>query len=249
MQSMNANILTSSIAFRESFLTEASSTMVDYEYGVVLNVILYYLWRGCNLSHEAGLTGKTDPQASLIAQSAYEAPLAIIQLLRMGYEADAATLLRALMERIATVGYLGENRHLITRYFKGELSPYKEALSWAKKKSLPNWMILYSVLSGALHSNVTGPAGHINNRTDIGNAFRLATEKYPSGTKGSIEEFLGLTVYSLCALDPLALGLIQNSDIKPFPNDPNLVQYIGANDAKEFIGFLQKLIFRYGGHQ
>lgn len=108
-------------------------------------------------------------------------------------------------------------------------------------------MILYSHLSGVVHSNVTGPAGHINNRTNIGNAFRLATKKYPSGAKGSVEEFLGLTVYSLCALDPLALGLIQKSDIKPFPNDPNLVQHVGANDAKDFLGFLQKLVDRYGG--
>lgn len=105
---MNANILTSSIAFRESFLAEASSTIVDHDNGAVLNVILYYLWRGCKLSRDAGITGNTDAQASLIAQSAYEAPLAIIQLLRMGYEADAATLLRALMERIAIVEYLGE---------------------------------------------------------------------------------------------------------------------------------------------
>jgi hypothetical protein len=246
---MNENILTNSIAFRESFLTEASSTITDDEYCAVLNVILYYIWRGCKLSRDAGLTGKTDAQASLIAQSAYEAPLAIIQLLRMGYEADAATLLRALMERIAIVGYLGENRHLITRYFKGELSPYKEALSWAKKKSLPNWMIIYGRLSGVVHSDVTGPAGHINNPTNIGNAFRLATKKYPSGTKRSIDEFLGLTVYSLCALDPLALELIQNSEVTPFPNDPDLVQYIDTNDAKEFLGFLQKLVDRYEGQQ
>lgn len=198
------------------------------------------------LSHDAGLTGKTDAQASLIAKSAYEAPLAIIQLLRMGYEADAATLLRALMERIAIIGYLGENRHLITQYFKGELSPYKEALSWAKKKSLPNWMTIYGHLSGVVHSKITGPAGHINNRTNIGNAFRLATKKYPSGTKSSIDEYLGLTVYSLCALDPLALELIQNSEVKPFPNDPDLIQHVGINDAKEFLGFLKKFLDRYG---
>jgi hypothetical protein len=243
---MNANILTSPIAFRESFLAEASSTKVDNEYGAVLNVILYYLWRGCSLSREAGLTGKADPKASLIAQSAYEATLAIIQLLRVGYEADAATLLRALMERIAIVGYLGENRHLIERYFKGDLSAYKKALPWAKKKSLPNWMILYSALSGVAHSNAVGPAGHINNRTDIGNAFRLATKKYPSGANSMIEELLGLTVYSLLALDALALGLIQNSSVKPFSNDPGMAQNVGNKDAKEFVDFLQKLVDRYG---
>ena len=156
------------------------------------------------------------------------------------------TLLRALMERIAIVGYLGENRHLIARYFTGELSPYKEALSWAKKKSLPNWMIFYSALSGVVHSSIVGPAGHINNHTDIGNAFRIATKKYPTGAKSSIDELLGLTVYALYALDTFAFELIQNSDVRPFANDPDIAQHVGVGDAKEFLGFLQKLVDKYG---
>src|SRR4030042_6799985 len=197
---MKADIVTNPLAFRESFFAEASSTKVDSEYSAVLHVILYYLWRGCSLSRNAGIRGKADPKASLIAQSAYEAALSILQLIRIGYHADAATLLRALMERIAIIGYIGENRHLIARHFQGELSPYKEALSWAKKKSLPNWMSLYSTLSGVAHSNIVGPAGHINNRTEIGNAFRPATKKHPSGPN-MIEELLGLAVYSLIALD------------------------------------------------
>jgi len=244
MNNMNANIENNFTAFKESFLTEAPSVKVDNEYGAVLHVILYYIWRGCSLSQNAGITGKCDPQTSLIVQSAYEAILGAIQLTRVGYHADAATLFRALMERIAIVGYLGENKHLIARYFKGELTPYKEALSWAKKKSLPNWMILYSVLSGVVHSNIVGAAGHINNRTEIGNAFRIATKKYPDGSN-MIEELLGLSVYSLLALDPLALRLIQNDNINAFNNDPNMSQNVGDKNAKEFVVFLQKLKNRY----
>ena len=243
---MNENITVDPLAFRESFLAEAACTKVDNEYGAILRVILYYLWRGCSLSQDAGIKGKTDPKASLIAQSAYEAVLAVVQLTRVGYHADAMTLLRALMERIAIIGYIGENRQLIPRYFNGDLSPYKDALAWPKKKSLPNWMILYSTLSGVVHSNSVGPAGHINNRTEIGDAFRLATEKYPSGSNMIIEELLGLTIYSLLALDKLALELIQDVNAKPFPNDPNMTHKIGSKDAKEFIDFLQKLVDRYG---
>ena len=242
---MKADIEMNPLAFRESFFAEASSTKADTEYSAVFHVILYYLWRGCSLSQEAGIRGKTDPNTSLLAQSAYEAAISILQLIRIGYHADATTLLRAMMERIAIIGYIGENRHLIARYFQGELSPYKEALSWAKKKSLPNWMILYSTLSGVAHSKVVGPAGHINNRTEIGNAFSLATEKYPSGSN-MIEELLGLTVYSLIALDTLALQLIQNSSVKPFPDDPAMAQNVGNKDTKEFVDFLQKLVDRYG---
>lgn len=242
---MKANIANNPTAFRESFLSEASRTKADEEYSAVLHVILYYLWRGCSLSRGAFFTGKCGPQESLIAQSAYEAVLGIVQLIRIGYHADAAALLRALMERIAIVGYLGENRHLIPRYFKGELSPFKEALSWAKKKSLPNWMILYGTLSGVIHSNITGPAGHINNRTEIGNAYRLATEKYPDGSN-MIEELFGLTIYSLLALDPFALELIQNDSVKPFPDVPEMSQNVGDKNSKEFIAFLQKFTDRYG---
>ena len=241
---MKANITTDPTVFRESFLAEASITKADEEHSAVLHVILYYLWRGCSLSQGAIFAGECGPQASLIAQSAYEAVLGIVQLIEIGYHADAATLLRALMEKIAIVGYLGENKHLIPRYFNGELSPYREALQWAKKKSLPNWMILYSALSGVVHSNSVGPAGHINNRTEIGNAYRLATEKYPDGSN-MIEELFGLTVYSLLALDPLALKLIQNDNVQAFPNDPEMSQNIGNTNAKEFVAFLQKLADRY----
>lgn len=246
---MNENIINTYSSFLQSFLAESSNPAWDDEYGSALNVLLYYIWRGCKLSREAGITGSTDAPASLIAQSAYEAYLAIIQLLRMGYEADCMTLSRALMERIAIVGYLGENRHLIARYFKGDLSPYGDALKWVKKKSSPNWMILYGHLSGVVHSNITGPAGHINNRTNIGNAFRLGTAKYPSGTKGMIDELLGLTVYSLYFLDPFALKLIQMSEVKPFPKDPEIEHNVDGNDVNGFHVFLQKLLDQYGSQQ
>lgn len=242
---MKTDITNDPITFKHSFFAEGISPKIDTEYEGVLNVILYYLWRGCSLSSMAGVTGKCDPKESLIAQSAYEAVLGIVQMIRLGYHADAAIILRALMERIAILGYIGENRHLIARYFKGELSPYKEALQWAKKKPLQNWMILYSTLSSVAHSNAVGSAGHINNRTNIGNAFRLATEKYPDGSNAT-EELLGLTVYSLVALDPLALILIQNNSVKPFPNDPDIFQNVGNKNIKEFNDFLQKLVDRYG---
>ncbi|MBE3142677.1 MAG: hypothetical protein IMZ61_01970 [Planctomycetes bacterium] len=243
---MEQDIRTNPIAFRDSFLSEVSSSRVDKDYGAVLRVLLYYLWRGCSLSREAGITGKTDPKASLISQSAYEAILSIIQLIRIGYQVDAATLLRALMERIAIIGYLAENRDFIPRYFEGKLAPYKEALSWAKKKSLPNWMILYSTLSGVAHSRIEGPAGHINNRTTIGKAFRQIPNRDPTKDSDMTEELLGLTVYSLLALDSFALGLIQNSNNKPFSNDPDIVHHVDLNDVKEFHNFLQRLIDRYG---
>lgn len=120
---MPNDLRSDAVTFRHSFLSEASPTRIDRVYGAVLRVILFYLWRGCSLSRIAGITGKTDPSAALISLSAYEATLGVVQLTRMGYHADAIVLARALMERIAIVGYLGENRTLMPRYFAGELTP------------------------------------------------------------------------------------------------------------------------------
>ncbi len=179
-------IRSDAVAFRESFLSETSPTMVDRDYGAVLRVILFYIWRGCSFSRKAGLTGKTDPSASLISLSAYEATLGIIQLIRIGYHADAIVLIRALLERIAIVGWLGENRPLLSRYFSGELKPYKEAFTWAKKKPLPNWVSLYSTFSDVAHSRIVGPAGHINNSPRLvshserfAQEIRLVIQKWP----------------------------------------------------------------------
>ena len=242
---MYQDIRSSAIAFRDSFLSEASPTSVDSGYGAVLRVLLFYLWRWCSLSREAGITGAADPKASLISLSAYEATLGVVQLLRIQYQADAITLARALMERIAIVGFLGENRALIPRYFAGSLSLYKQALAWAKKKPLTNWMMLYSSLTDVTHSNIEGPAGHVHNRTAIGNAFRETPSRDPAKSTDMADELLGLVVYSLIALDPLALALIQDTRSQPFPNDGGLIQSVGLDDAKRFRDFLQVLIGRY----
>jgi len=245
---MNKGIRSEAVSFRDSFLSEASPTRVDKGYGAVLRVILFYLWRGCSLSRIAGITGKAEPSAALISLSSYEAILGVVQFIRMGYHADAIVLGRALLERIAIVGYLGENRALIPRYFAGKLTPYKEALAWAKKKSQPNWMILYSICSDVVHSRIVGPAGHINNQTDIGKAFREVRVGDPADDPDLTEELLGIALYSLIALDPLAFKLIQDNDSQPFPTDLDSAQKIGLKDLGEFLDFLQGFIKRYEKH-
>ena len=152
------------------------------------------------------------------------------------------------MERIAIIGYLGNNRDYIPRYFERNLSPYSKALSWAKKNSLQNWMTLYSALSNVAHSRIEGPAGHIHNRTPIGIAFRESPNRKPATGTDMTEELLGLAVYSLIALDPLALTLIEDRKSQPFPIDTGLIQNVGINDAKEFHNFLQGLVDRYIKH-
>jgi hypothetical protein len=238
-------IRSDAVAFRDSFLSEASPTKVDEDFGAVLRVLLFYLWRGCSLSRSAGTTGKADPNASLISLSAYEAILGFLQLARIGYHADAIVVGRALLERIAIVGYLGENRDLIPRYVAGGFTPYKEALDWAKKKSLPNWMFLYGQFSTVVHSRIVGPAGHLNNRTTIGNAFREVRKGDTAKDSDFTEVLLGLVMYSLAALDPLAISLLQDNQSQPFPTDPDMFQKIGINDLRQFQEFLRLFISHY----
>ena len=40
------------VAFLIIFLSEASPTKVDRNYGAVLRVILFYIWRGCSLPNQ-----------------------------------------------------------------------------------------------------------------------------------------------------------------------------------------------------
>lgn len=241
---MTARIATDPKAFSKSFFEEISNTKINGEYDGIFRVVLFYIWRGCSISQEAGISGKCDPYTSLLTLSSYESVLGILQLIRIGYHADALILLRVLMEKIAIVGYLGENRHDISRYVKNNNLLYKPALKWAKEKSLPNWMILYSQLSNIVHSNKVGFAAHINNHTDIGKAFRLATKK--NSIAGNLEEeLLGLTVYSLLALDTFALSLIQNTQTNPFSSDQDMVNNVGIEDFNTFKEFLNKLANRY----
>ncbi len=244
---MFEKIRSDATSFRNSFLSEASPTKVDEDYGAVLRVLLYYIWRGCYLSRSAGLSGKADPNASLISLSAYEAILGLLQLIRIGYHADAMVLARALLERIAIIGYLGENRVLIPRYFAGGFSPYKEALAWAKEKSLPNWMFIYSQFSNVVHSRIVGPAGHINNRNQIGNSFREIRKGDTTKDSDLTEVLLGGALYLLAALDPLAITLLQETKSQPFPQDPDIIKNIGINDARQFQEFLKTYISHFGG--
>ena len=114
-----------------------------------------------------------------------------------------------------------------------------------KKKPLPNWMFLYSTFSGVVHSRIVGPAGHINNRTPIGNAFREVHKGDTVNDPDMTEELLGLALYSLMALDPLALSLIQDYSSQSFPTDPEIVQNIDINDLQKFLDFLQTFLKRY----
>ena len=247
---MPSPILSDPTVFRDTLLSETVSTSTDAAYGAVLRVLLYYIWRGCALARSAGLSRKGQANCALIALSSYKALLPILQLIRLGYHAEALVLIRALMERIALVGYLGDNRELIPKYLKGKIAPYREALAWAKRKPLQNWMLLYGVLSNVAHSHVEGVAGDIFDATTIGEAFREIPLAKPKPRPDMTAELLGFAVYALMALDPLGLSLIGEVAAQPIPNDPSMISIVGLSHAMDFKRFLESLVQRHraGNH-
>ena len=94
-----------------------------------------------------------------------------------------------------------------------------------------------------------GPAGHINNRNQIGNAFREVHEGDTVNDFDLTEVLLGEAIYLLAALDQFALRLINDTKSLAFPTDPNLVRNIGLKGVREFQKFLETYISHFGGQQ
>jgi len=245
---MPSLIVSNPAAFRDALLCQAVPSSMDSTYGSVLRVLLYYVWRGCTLARTSALSGKAPAPNALIALSAYKALLPIVQLIRFGYHADAVILTRALMERIAIVGYLAQDRKLIPKFFKGGATSYREALAWAKRESLQNWMVLYGILTDVAHSRLQGIAGHVFDATPIGQAFREPTTPASKPPEDMAAELLALAVYALMALDPVAFSIINEETAMPVPGDPSIVSSLGLDDAKAFQAFLQSLAQKYGAH-
>lgn len=239
------SIRTLSTSFRNAFLDQQPSPTFDTEYGPVLRVLLHYIWCGCSTSRQAGLNGVIEPSNSLIALASYKSYLPILHLIRNGYDVAAISLTRVHMEQIAIVGYLSDHPDSIHRYFDGRLSPSREAMVWMKAKPVSNWMSLYGILSKVTHSRIEGPAGNIFDRTPIGRAFLESDQRPPEGRPDLADELLSMQVYSLMALDPLALSLLGDKTTPAFPNDPAMPSTMGLPDAREFLGFLQRLIAKY----
>jgi len=208
-------------------------------------VLLYYIWRGAFESRAAVVNKQVQGDLGLLCLSAYKAFLPILQILRLGYWCDAMVLLRALMERIALVGYLHKNRQYIPQYAAGRGGLQKKAMTWAKQQSLENWMMLYSLLSNVAHSRLEGPAGHLLDQTSIGAAFRLDLTPSPEDGADMTDVLLAGIVYALLALDPIVADIVDYKSLAVFPVDPDSLVYLSRDDFIEFRDFLQEFYDEY----
>ena len=239
------SLVTNPLNFSSAVLGQVSDSPVDRESAPVLCVLLYYFWRGAFESRAAVVTEQVEANLGLLSLSVYQAFLPIVQMIRLGYPADTLVLLRALMERIALLGYLHNNRQLVAKYVAGVKSLEKEAMRWAKEQPLQNWMRLYGLLSNVAHSRMVGPAGHLLAENPIGEAFRSDLTPKPADGADMTAELLAGVAYALAAADPIACEIIDYKSLDPFPSDKDSLAYLSKEDVLEFGGFLQRFYDKY----
>lgn len=242
------SIVKNPIKFREAFLLSVKDSSIDKKYLEVIHVFLYYVWRGAFGATGEILQGRGQPDLNLICLSVYKAFLPIIQVLRLGYSGDALVLLRALMERIAILGYLNENQNLIRKYNEGKTNLNKEAMPWAKKYAPEHWMLLYGYLSNIAHSRKEGTASHIFEENPIGNAF-LYMLPHSKPNKGSADLVLLMIWYAIGAIDPITLKVLHLDEFQAFPNDATVEKYVSKNDLLTYKKFLAEMTVKYGATQ
>lgn len=239
------SIIKSPEKFRESFLSCQPNSQIDSEFGSVIRVLLFFVWRGSFNAGTSILQAKVQPDLGFLCLSTYKIFLPIIQLIRLGYFGDSGILLRTSMEQIAITGYLNKNRELLQKYRDGKSHFQKDAMKWAKSYAPQNWMHLHTYLSNVAHSRPEGVASHIFERNEIGEAFRyiLPSSKKPSDLT---EVFLGLTFYALAALDPIASEILECEEFKEVIKNCGSIKGLNVSDWQDFRIFLQMMVEKYG---
>lgn len=238
-------IVSNPLRFRDAFLSQVPLSRVDDDYQSQIRILLYYVWRGANASRTSLLQNKVQSDLGFLSLSIYQAFLPVLQTIRLGYPTDAFILLRALLERIALLGYLHNNRDLLPKYVEGKTTLQDKAMSWAKQHAPENWMRLYSELSKIAHSRIQGVAGHLLGNNPISVSFR-STLHHPS-PEGSvlIDELLAGTFYSLIAADTFATEILDRKGFTVFPKDARITLYVSPEDLQMLQAFLKRLIDKY----
>jgi hypothetical protein len=239
------DVVTNPIKFREMFLAQVTSSDVDKEHGAVLRVLLYYIWRGIFEARAALLKSHAQTDLGILCLATYKSFLPIIQNIRLGYPADTIILLRALMERIALLGYLHAHHDIIPKYIASRDNLQKNAMAWAKEHAPENWMRLYNAFSNVAHSRLEGTAGYMLDTNPIAEAFRKSMPASTIQITTITDELIALVCYALVAVDPFATGALGYENIGMFPADKQVIKYVALADLVKFQNFLTQLINKF----
>jgi len=238
-------IITNPHKFREAFLIQVTLSEVDKEYGAILNVLLYYIWRGIFETREALLKGKVQTDLGILCFATYKSFLPIIQNIRLGYPADVVILLRAMMERIALLGYLHTHPQIIPKYKAKKNNLQKDAMAWAKDQAVENWMILYSMLSNVAHARLEGTAGYMLDPNPIGDALRKSMPDLKKPLTIITDELIAMVCYALFAIAPFASEVLGQKNNCIFPDGERVKRFVDLADLGKFQNFLVRLIEKY----
>ena len=236
------SVITNPIEFRDQFLSQLQYSCLDEAQQVALRVSLYYVWRGLFHSRAALALNLVKEGVGILCFSTFKALLPIIQLIRLGHFSAAMILLRALWERIALLGYLEQNPDQIERYMADEAKVLKFARKWASSDSPANWMQLYGFLSKVAHPHLDGTAANILDGNPMTHAFRKDLHQ-PSGEQPSLSnELLAFVLYSLMAIDPIAVNLLHKRQMLPMLQDSELMLYVSPEDLRTFQSYVTDLV-------
>ena len=238
-------IVTNPHKFREAFLVQVTLSELDKEYGPILNVLLYYIWRGIFETRTALLKGNVQTDLGILCFATYKSFLPIIQNMRLGYPADVVILLRAMMERIALLGYLHTHPHIVPKYRSKKSNLQKDAMTWAKDQAVENWMILYSMLSNIAHARMEGIAGYMLDTNLIGDALRKSMPELKKPITTISDELIAMVCYALFAIVPFSSDVLGQKNNSIFPDNERVMIYVEEDDLVYFQKFLVQMIEKY----
>jgi hypothetical protein len=238
----NSRITTNFLLFKNAFFDQKAIVGFDNKYRAILNILLFYIWQGINKTRNIMLQGKVEMNLGTLCIAVFISFLPILQNLRLGFPSDTIILLRALLERIALLGYLEANPHFLAKYTAQHQKFLNDAMSWAKKHSPENWMKLYSLLSKVAHPSIFGTSGYILSKNLFSESFRLSMPPTEVDKEGIDAEIMSGIYYGLSAVDPIAEKIVGPEYLPLLQPNPEILKHISLSDLREFSAFAKKLI-------
>lgn len=243
-------IVTNPIVFTNQIEAETPKTDIPEIYAPLLRTYLYYVWRGAFEARRKYLWKKVNGDLALLCLAIYKSFIPVIELIRLGHPGDTLNLIRAIIERIALLGYLNNNDTQLDKYNCGK-SLYKEANKWAKdewekNETTKKLFFLYGQLSKHVHPTNEGIAGYVaGDNNEIGRAFRQYMKpesERPLDMSYHYDAGLISLLFALRIADLTTMDLFNDSKFKPILEDTSCLVYLSREDFENTVKILQSWV-------
>lgn len=244
----NLGIVTNPLEMIKQVISDVPASEVESVHEPVIRFYLYYIWRGAFEARRKYLLKQVQTDLGLLNMATYKGFIPIVQLIRLGYGGDSLILLRATIERIALLGYLGSNPSYLEQYLKGK-TLYSPANEWAKNEwekddTTKQWLFLYGQMSKLTHSNIEGTASHVlADRNSIGRAFRKYVKPEEANETDFSEAGLIGLLFALRIADLTTARVLVDQKFKPILDDRDCLIYLSKDDWESSVKVFQQWIF------